>query len=128
MIHRYLDIVFIVDAWGHMDVNERPSIAVFIVTNFFPFLLSEGENLVGESVFLNRSDLEEPASEQKKQNQLQLTLVKVSPQWKLSSLNSQAQTRVRVTRFERSDEATAHSFVSWNGSISQDLEIVLVKR
>lgn len=108
MIHRYLDIVFIVDAWGHMDVKERPSIAVFIVTKLFPFLLSEGENLVGESVFLNRSDLEEPASEQKKQNQLQLTLVKVSPQWKLSSLNSQAQTRVRVTRFERSDEATAH--------------------
>lgn len=108
MIHRYLDIVFKVDAWGHMDVKERPSIAVFIVTKFFLFLLSEGEILVCEPVFLNRSNLEEPASEQKKQKQLQLILVKVYPHWKLASLNSQAPTRVRVTRFERSDEPTAH--------------------
>ena len=70
MIHRYLDIVFIVDAWGHMDVEERPSMVVFIATKFFPFLLSEGEIIVGESIFLNRSNLEEPSSEQKKQKQL----------------------------------------------------------
>lgn len=74
-IHRYLDIVFIVDAWGHMDVKERPSIAVFIVTNSLPSLLSEGENLIGESVFPDCSNLAEPASEQKKRKQLQLILV-----------------------------------------------------